>query len=212
MKYNGRIFAIIIILFFHFLLIAYFYYNKGNIEPITLAIVPFMILVAYWAGKQFDKVKYYSDKDELTGLYNRRFVMNTFEKITSLAERTNSNIFLLVIDCDNFKDINDNHGHLKGDHILSVIGQELVDATRKSDLVARWGGDEFLIIGQLKEEHGLHPILKRIEERLEVLSNDVKIPIIVSIGSATFPDDSRDLFELIRIADKEMYNCKRTKK
>lgn len=193
-------------------LVAYFYYMDGYIDKINYIATVFMLIFGYFIGKQFDKVKFYSEKDVLTNLYNRRFVMNNFEKITSLAQRIDSKLFILVIDCDNFKNINDSYGHLKGDHILELIGKSISDTTRKSDIVARWGGDEFLIIGHIKDESGLTAFLQRLDESLHDLSKKTKIHVSVSIGSALFPNDSTDLFELIKIADDHMYNRKQLRK
>ncbi len=212
MKYTGRIIAISTTLLIHTSLILYSFFRDGVIEAVALFASFLMLLISYWAGNKFDRVKYLSDKDVLTGLYNRRFVMNSFEKITSLAERTDSKLFLLVIDCDNFKEINDLHGHNTGDMVLSMIGQALVGTTRKSDIVSRWGGDEFVVIGHFKEESGLETLLDRLDDDLKALSRQMEIPVEVSIGSAIYPNDSRDLFELITTADEKMYKCKRAKR
>lgn len=211
MKYTGRIFGSLGLFLVHSVYIFYYYFRDKSVEPLDLYSYPFLILLGYWAGKQFDKVRFYSEKDELTKIYNRRFVMNTYEKITSIAERTNSKLYVLVIDCDNFKAINDTYGHHKGDIALTKISEILVGSTRKSDIVARWGGDEFLVIGLCNEEDGLQPILQRLEEELKKLSNQINIPIKASIGSAIYPKHSKDLFELINIADNQMYNNKATK-
>lgn len=211
MKYTGRIFGSLCLFLLHSVYIFYYYFRDKSVEPLDLYSYPFLILFGYWAGKQFDKVRFYSEKDELTGIYNRRFVMNTYEKITSIAERTNSKLYVLIIDCDNFKAINDTYGHHEGDIVLTKISETLVDSTKKSDIVARWGGDEFLVIGLCNEEVGLQTILQRIEERLKNISNQLNIPIEASIGSAIYSKHSKDLFELIKIADDKMYNRKATK-
>lgn len=212
MRYLGRIVASVGTLFIHFLYIFYYYFRDGNIEPVDLYSTPFIVILGYWAGLQFDKVKYLSEKDLLTGMYNRRFVIKMFGKITSLLERTHHKLFVLVIDCDNFKNINDQYGHNTGDKVLKMIGESLVGASRKSDIVARWGGDEFLVIGHYMEEAGLQIMLQRLENHLNNLSKQIDIPIAVSIGSAVFPNHSKDLFDLIRIADRNMYKCKVIKK
>ncbi|MEH6937904.1 GGDEF domain-containing protein [Bacillus sp. JJ664] len=211
MNYTGRIFGSLGLFLLHSVYIFYYYLRDKSVEPLDLYSYPFLIMFGYWAGTQYDKVRFYSEKDELTGIYNRRFVMNTYEKITALAERVNSKLFILVIDCDNFKTINDTYGHHNGDMVLSKIAETLVASTRKSDIVARWGGDEFLVIGHYNEEVGLQIVLQRLEENLRYLSNQVKIPIQASIGSAIFPIHSKDLFELIKTADEKMYHSKTTK-
>ncbi|WP_153126377.1 GGDEF domain-containing protein [Peribacillus tepidiphilus] len=212
MDYTGRIIGSLGLFLLHSVYIFYYYFRDKVIEPLDLYSYPFLIFFGYWAGKQYDKVRFYSEKDELTGIFNRRFVMNNYEKIASLAERTNNKLFVLVVDCDNFKTINDTYGHHKGDIILTMISETLVETTRKSDIVARWGGDEFLVIGHYNEEAGLQALLQRLEEKLESLSEQVKIPISTSIGSAIYPNHSKNLFELIKIADHKMYHSKKLKK
>ncbi|MCC0566250.1 GGDEF domain-containing protein [Brevibacillus agri] len=208
MGYSGRIVTSISVFFTHSFYIVYYYYRDGKVEALDLYSFPFLIIFAYWAGKQYDKVKYLSDKDTLTGVYTRRFVLNTFEKITSLANRTNSKLFVLIIDCDNFKEINDRHGHDKGDIVLTKIGETLVGSTRRSDIVARWGGDEFLVIGHLKEEPDLQTVLQRLDNDMRNLSNQINLSVKVSIGSAIYPDDCTDLNKLIKSADENMYRKK----
>jgi diguanylate cyclase (GGDEF)-like protein len=212
LRYTGRIVAVTLILVAHTSFVVYFSLLFGDINVVSLLGYFLWFFIGYWTGKQYDKAKYFSEKDPLTHLYNRRFVTNAFDKITSLAERTNNKLFVLVIDCDNFKDINDIHGHQKGDLVLSKIGETLVCMTRKSDIVARWGGDEFLVIGHYKEETGLLTFLQRLEDELSNLSSRINISIMASIGSAVYPDDHRELFELIKIADENMYKSKLTKR
>ncbi|MFC0212091.1 GGDEF domain-containing protein [Paenibacillus chartarius] len=212
MKYKGRIFITIFAFLLHSMYIVYYFYRDGKIEPFDVYTYPLLIFGGYWTGKQYDKVKFYSEKDELTGLYNRRFVIKSFEKIASLAERAKSKLFLLVIDCDNFKHINDKYGHHKGDLILTQIAETLIRSTRKSDIAARWGGDEFLVIGHYKDEAGLQTFLKRLHNDLENLSKQVNVGVSVSIGSSIFPDVSRDLDELIKSADQNMYMDKEQRK
>jgi diguanylate cyclase (GGDEF)-like protein len=212
MRYKGRIIAVTLTLVAHTSFVIYFSILNGQTNIMSFLGYFIWFSIGYWTGKQYDKVKYFSDKDPLTNLYNRRFVMNTFEKVTSLAERTNSKLFVLVFDCDNFKDINDKYGHQKGDLVLSMIGETLLGTMRNSDVVARWGGDEFLVLGYYKEELDLQTILKRLEDEIRNLSKQINIPVNVSFGSAIFPNYDKNLFELIKIADENMYKSKLRKK
>ena len=161
MRYTGRVTASIGALFIHSLYIIYYYSRDGKVEPVDLYSSPFIFLMGFWAGLQFDKAIFLSERDLLTGMYNRRFVTNTFGQLTSLIDRTNNQLFVLIIDCDNFKNINDCYGHNKGDQVLKKIGETLVRTTRKSDIVARWGGDEFLIMGHYKDDAGLQTMLSQ---------------------------------------------------
>ncbi|NRF95564.1 GGDEF domain-containing protein [Paenibacillus frigoriresistens] len=188
MKFIGRTIAISIIMFFHTSYLIYYFYRDGRIDIPDILGYPLFFCIAYWAGKQYDKATFFSEKDPLTNLYNRRFVMYSFDKILALTDRSNSKLFIMVIDCDNFKEINDIYGHSKGDLVLKTIGEALVKTTRKSDVVSRWGGDEFLINGQYKDDSGLQIIHQRLSEEF------------------------RNLYELIKLADEEMYNHKWKKK
>ncbi|WP_203364669.1 GGDEF domain-containing protein [Bacillus sp. REN10] len=208
MKYTGRFIGSLGLFIIHSIYIFYYYVRDKTIEPLDLYSYPFLLAFGYWAGKHYDQVKFYSEKDELTGIYNRRFVMNTYKKFVSLTERTNNQVFILIVDCDNFKMINDAYGHHKGDLILKKIGEILTESIDKNDIAARWGGDEFLVIGRYAEETSLQTIFHSLEEQMRNLSDQVQIPVKVSIGSAIYPNHGKDLFELIKIADSNMYQSK----
>lgn len=212
MKNKGRLIILSTVLSVHSLYIVYYYIRDSAVDIFDLLGYPLFGALAYWAGLQYDRAVYYSDKDVLTNLYNRRFLIKAFDKAKSLASRMNSSLFLLVIDCDNFKQINDRNGHAKGDSVLAAIGEVLVASTRGSDLVARWGGDEFVVVGHHKDDNGLEAILNRLENQLTEASKQLGVPIQVSIGSALFPRDGSDLYELMKVADASMYSNKRSRK
>lgn len=208
MRYRGRIISVSLALVAHSTFVVYYAYYNGGPHILDLIGYPFWFVVAYWIGKQRDLAVYYSEKDPLTSLYNRRFILKYFDKITALADRNQGKIFLLMIDCDNFKEINDFYGHNTGDLILENIGKLMIGTMRKSDICVCWDGDEFIVIGQLKDVGGLPAILQRLEEEFLDLSKEMRISISVSIGSAIYPDDNNNLEGLIKIADKNMYSNK----
>ncbi|UJF31764.1 GGDEF domain-containing protein [Paenibacillus hexagrammi] len=213
MKYRGRIITACLILPIHTAYIIYYYIRDGRVDIADLSAYPLFIIIAYWAGLQYDKAVYYSNMDALTNLYNRRFIISAFGKIKSQVQRVKSRMFLLLIDCDKFKEINDTYGHAKGDAVLASIAKTLTASTRPRDLIARWGGDEFVIIGHYKdEEKVLQVILNLLETQLLEVADKFDFPVTVSIGTAIFPDDGQDLDQLLRIADENMYTCKRVKK
>lgn len=191
--------------------VIYRYYMEGRVDLIEWLGYPVIMSVAYWAGKQYDKAVFDSEKDVVTNLYNRRFVINTLNKVIALADRNNGQLFVLVIDCDNFKEINDRYNHTTGDMVLALVGRTLTESTRKSDIVARWGGDEFLVIGQYTGETGLRSFMQRLDENIKRISAETAIPLSVSIGSAVYPTDHKDIIELIKIADQNMYGSKNNK-
>lgn len=212
MKKQGRIIAIGAILSVHVTLTSFNVIKYGSLALTDLIATPLIILFAYWAGFNYDKAVFYSEKDSLTGLFNRRSLVAAFDKIASLADRTHTELFLLVIDCDNFKSVNDIHGHQQGDLVLREISKVLVGTTRNSDLVARWGGDEFLVIGHYKGEEGLRTMLRRIETELQAMTNPAGIDVQVSIGSSLYPQQGQRLDQLIKLADESMYKTKYEKR
>lgn len=213
MKYTGRIATTCLTLTIHTAYILYYFARDGTVDWADWLGYPLFIAVSYWAGKQYDRAVYYSEKDAMTNLYNRRFVIKSFDKITSLASRMDSHIFALVIDCDNFKEINDQYNHHVGDRVLSEISQILLANTRKIDIVARWGGDEFLILGQYKDQSGIDTIIARITKQISTLSDELGFHVSLSIGSAVYSaSQHKDLSSLIKTADENMYKSKTDKK
>ncbi|MGY4764785.1 GGDEF domain-containing protein [Paenibacillus caseinilyticus] len=212
LKYFGRLTTTGIVLLVHTSYIIYYYFRDGTVDPADLLGYPLFVFLSWWAGLQYDWAKYYSEKDTLTQLYNRRFVTESYGRMAALAQRNGARLYLMVIDCDNFKEINDKYSHHTGDQVLQAISRLLVRHTRQSDITARWGGDEFVVIGQYKDEEGLQAMLRRLEAECARLSGELGVPVTVSIGSSLYPDDSADLFELIQTADRRMYQAKAAKK
>jgi diguanylate cyclase (GGDEF)-like protein len=168
-------------------------------------------LLSWWLGKQYDKAKFFSEKDYLTGVYNRRFVEEKFPKLVALSERQKQQLAIFVIDLNNFKQLNDTVGHHSGDKALKLLATILEINTRQSDIVARWGGDEFLIIAPVTDLQGAKKIRAKIEEKVnEELKKylQVKVNVGVSIGIALYPDDAKSFDELLKVADKNMYELK----
>lgn len=208
MKYTGRI-VMLLILIVNWLIwttIHNMIHDKLLIIDIFAAFI--YIPFSWWIGWQYDKARFHSETDALTGVHNRRFVHNVFTKLLSLAERNHKCIAVLLVDINNFKTINDQYGHKKGDLVLLKISQLLVKCTRKTDIVSRWGGDEFLILAPYSDMSGIESLVHRVHEGLNELSEDIKTKISVSIGSSVYPNDANDLEELLSIADEHMYRIK----
>ncbi|UFJ39623.1 GGDEF domain-containing protein [Brevibacillus humidisoli] len=212
MRYKGRTTAVSLAIFTHSLFVVYFTYSLGGpVHPVGILGYPVWFFLAYWIGRKFDQAAFLAEKDMLTNLYNRRYMIQSFAKLTAAANKAGKKCFVLMIDCDNFKSINDRYGHQTGDEVLVTIGEVLIQFAGKNDLVARWGGDEFLWIGHYSSEERLRQILQAVEHDLLVMTEVLKIPVSLSIGTAIYPDQDDDLHGLIKIADRNMYRCK-TKK
>jgi diguanylate cyclase (GGDEF)-like protein len=158
-----------------------------------------------------EKVERLSIADGLTGLYNRRFLSDRLEEEYSKAVRYEMPLSLLVMDVDFFKRVNDTFGHQVGDNALIAVAQVLQQSVRESDLVGRYGGEEFVV---LLPHTGLEQALGVAEKvRLAVSETPVEgmgeRRLTISIGAAGFPDiRAANMEELVRKADEALYRAK----
>lgn len=147
-------------------------------------------------------------RDPLTGLYNRRYMEDALERYISLSERTGSATSVVMIDLDNFKRVNDEHGHAKGDAVLRDVAGQLVGALRPSDIVARYGGEELVVI---LPDCGLEDAAAKAEMlrlRIESLSELHAVPVTASLGVAAVPETATGAADIVPIADAALYAAK----
>lgn len=152
--------------------------------------------------------------DSLTQLYNRGMFVSLAQKNLFLAKRNKFSYAILFIDLDRFKKINDTLGHRIGDLLLMGVAQRLRACTRKSDIVGRFGGDEFVVmLTEMSTEHGISPIVEKmiaaISEPYENLDGH-QIITSPSIGISVYPRDGEDMETLLRNADAAMYKSKKS--
>lgn len=153
--------------------------------------------------------------DSLTGLANRRLFTKFLDKILPLARRHGDTFAILYLDLDGFKTINDSMGHDSGDKVLREVASRLLGVVRDSDLVARFGGDEFVMIAQkIDGRSGAEILANRIHESLH---NPLRIhgewvSVGASIGIALFPQDADNPERLIQLADQALYRVKQNGK
>ncbi|HEY9031146.1 MAG TPA: diguanylate cyclase [Kangiella sp.] len=166
---------------------------------------------------QKHKATQLAERDPLTGLYNLRVLNNRLEHALQLSDRQPMQVYLLNIDLDDFKQINDRYGHAAGDVALQFVARCLLNVTRDSDTVCRVGGDEFLVLIDTVLEVHIDQVVKRIRRELEhdITFEDKTIKLKASIGVAEFnqatnQDISSD--RMIRIADEAMYKEKAWRK
>lgn len=121
----------------------------------------------------------------------------------SQAKRKGIFIVVFLIDCDNFKSINDTYGHKRGDIVLTRLVSLLKESIRKGGIIARWGGDEFLIIVPSTTEESLKEMIENFENQVKQLSEEMSMDIRFSVGSALFPNDAVDFESLVKAADEK---------
>jgi len=150
--------------------------------------------------------------DSLTDLYNRRYFNSRLEEEIIRADRNQQPLGILLCDLDNFKEINDVQGHQVGDEVLKMVAMNIKEATRGSDLVFRWGGDEVVVILPEAARDGAVTAAERIRRevrKIRKINEQTRIPIDLSIGVALFPQHGRSVDELIRLADRALYIAKK---
>lgn len=150
--------------------------------------------------------------DNLTGLYNRSFFPLLLDKVLSAA-RFKQSVSLLMLDIDNFKWINDNHGHLIGDKVLTRVAAILRANTRPGDYVVRWGGEEFAVVLPATAKESAMQIAERLREGVEMHDFDIpplKLKVTVSIGVAWVNRYTSKEY-LVNLADRALYKAKENK-
>ncbi len=188
--------------------------NAYNKEDIALfEAVANQIAIAVENAKLYEQTRELADLDPLTGLYNHGYLQKRLHEEILKAKHDNTPFSFVILDIDNFKKVNDLYGHIAGDHVLRDIALLLRNALRKTDCVARYGGDEFALIlhGTTKEEARTKAEdLRKHIEASEFFAEDeiIRVPLSSSFGVASFPDDGMDKKVLVEKADKAMYMAK----
>jgi diguanylate cyclase (GGDEF)-like protein len=161
-----------------------------------------------------EKLRTAAFRDELTGLYNHRFFQEALANELASVERYRHPASLVMFDVDNFKEINDTHGHRRGDFVLRSIGRYLQRTTRASDVAARYGGDEFMILLRETSIDGARVRAELIRSELKEIEIDIegfKVGITVSVGIAGYQPGSKVSKDtLIDSADQAMYLSKKS--
>lgn len=170
------------------------------------------------ATEQKDSARHESLHDSLTGLPNRGLFNDRLEHGLLQAQRHGRNLAVMFIDLDDFKLINDSHGHAVGDSVLQVIAARLMENTRSDDTISRHGGDEFLyLLMETKEKSDIALIAEKLIAAIEVPFDvrtgefDISHKIRASIGISMYPKDGESADILIGSADKAMYRAKKEK-
>jgi len=153
--------------------------------------------------------------DLLTGLNNRRSFTEISTPLWHTAKRHKQALCLILLDIDNFKTINDSHGHAAGDQVLKEVARILDNTIRSGDVLARWGGEEFAILLPQTTIHQATQLAERIRSRIstqEIMHDSSLLETTVSIGVSTRDENTKDVEELFKSADNELYTAKQSGK
>lgn len=165
-------------------------------------------------AQMYHRTKELSIHDELTSIYNRRFLRNRLEMEWSRSKRFDHPLSVLLMDIDHFKQLNDTHGHLYGDQVLKQVAKVLLRSVRRVDTVARYGGEEFVVVLPKTKKAKAVEVAKKLRRAIEQtrfpnLSPEAEGPrVTISVGVSTFPDDAQTTEELIEKADQGLYRAK----
>ncbi len=193
-------------------------YSLVEYTEFLIFFLPFM-LVAYITtmlaadvnyGKEMFKTL--SETDEMTGLLNKRSLSPMLHKATEVAIQYSQPLSAMMIDADNLKQVNDTYGHKAGDKLILTIASTIKERLRTSDIICRYGGDEFVaLLPQLPSDRAIETA-ERLRSAIENTSFDVdgqRITTTVSIGIATYPDEVHIAEDLLEKADETLYESKK---
>lgn len=152
--------------------------------------------------------------DALTGIYNRRFFNQELLRQIKLHDRHHEGMALVIMDLDYFKSINDNYGHNTGDECLKAFARTISAEIRSTDIFARWGGEEFVLILERAEpvgaEHTLNKILNKLKSEPLITYGGHDLHITFSAGIGMFPSHAKEPMDLINTADQALYAAKKS--
>ncbi len=183
---------------------------RSNIEEATYFIAE--ALPVLQSKHLANKLQEIAVEDQLTGLYNRRYLSEVLPQLSASVIRRESKVGILLCDLDVFKEINDNHGHDAGDAVLSQFARVLTNCVRKTDLVIRFGGEEFLILlmdCDAEKAMAMGEKVRRTVESYRFHTGRANLQKTLSIGVTEFPTaENTDIQEAIRYADLALYKAK----
>lgn len=177
-------------------------------KPVNPVIVKARIQTHITMKLQRDQLNHLAFHDQLTGLYNRHYLLEVAEDGVRKALRNKTKFWLLMIDIDNFKKINDTHGHAVGDLILQEVASALQTGLRSYDMVSRFGGEEFIILFSACSKNATIKKADKLLKKIEALKiNDITVTISIGIASLLL-DNKDDLISLLKRSDDALYLAK----
>lgn len=207
---SGLVVALISVIFYT----AVLYYDENSFKSIPADFFVAVLLVTLSTTFLVNKDKKATMKlaitDALTGAYNFSYFQDQIDRAIECFEASRKPVALLFIDVDDFKAINDTYGHQRGDDVLKTIGEAIISATRKRDMVFRYGGDEFAVILQNTSKDEAFRVAERIRDNVKCSVDGLTTfkRVTVSIGIAILDEDSADKKVFLEIADRSLYEAK----
>jgi len=182
-------------------------YGLGVALTLVIGLLAFLLVLEHF------KIRQIALHDPLTGLPNRRLLEDRMEQLAAQTDRSGTGFQIFFVDLNKFKPVNDKFGHATGDQLLKEIGRRLSEETRKSDTVARIGGDEFVVLtpGAMRREATqdfMNRLADRVREPFRV--GDTNVGVEASVGQAVYPQDASTIPDLLKVADTRMYADKST--
>jgi diguanylate cyclase (GGDEF)-like protein/putative nucleotidyltransferase with HDIG domain len=170
------------------------------------------VAVAFENARRFEDARYLAERDPVTGMLNHRGMNSRIDQEIARAQRTRGYFSLVMMDLDNFKLFNDTYGHAVGDEVLQKIAAVLGGSVRKVDTIARYGGDEFLALLPETDAGAAVDVVRRIQGAVRSCGyrprGGDEVPILLSYGIASYPDEGRHLSEVLSAADANLYRSK----
>ncbi len=187
----------------------------------TLEVLASHMAVSLSNARMLRRLEELATMDGLTGLLNKRAMLEVADQKIAAAKRFNRSLSVLVVDIDHFKKVNDNHGHDTGDVVIKGLGEILRRAKRNTDAVARFGGEEFVIICEETDARGAMLLAERVREELARTTfhpqgklgpggQPLGVTVTCSVGVATYPDAGASWEEMFKAADDALYVSKRS--
>ncbi|CAN5458060.1 hypothetical protein BH20CHL6_BH20CHL6_09200 [soil metagenome] len=193
--------------------------TKGRRRDLTSYELSFCQAMSNQAGavletaRLVEQLRLAADVDQVTGVGSHRFLQERLVQEVARSARTGASLSVMMIDLDGFKGVNDQFGHLNGDRVLRDVAATLKIAVRANDIVARYGGDEFVVLMPDTAAEQARVVARRvvheIRERIHQMSSGEEVRLSASAGMAVYPEDARQPGTLLRAADAAMYTVKR---